>query len=308
MKKIILILLALAMCTSLFACGGTINFGSKEEDKTSEEPTLEFFDNYGLPKPRGLEPDGASEENGISYEFFVIPPVMADAAQQVFDEYLALLGEYGVEFEYVEEIKSFTMYMDGKEIGFVALITGDDPMIATALFEENDMPPVETEVPVEPEASAEPEVPAVPEPVEITIDNWSEYFEFTYEYDYDYNGFDELEDVTMYFYFSLKPEYAAMLDGDKSEVTVEIFFVTGTQYGSFSEDYLEFTPDGYFEEWFDYESARKQDVHELSYSSSRETFRVTYQVAYADFEESSMGPWYPTQEEIIRIAGKLVFK
>ena len=308
MKKTVLILLSIVMCISLFACSGTTNFGGKEEiENTDNEPTLEFFDNYGLPKPRGLEPDGASTENGMDYEFFIIPPVMAGAAQQVFDEYLALLGEYGVEFEYIDDLASFAMYLDGEAIGFVGLIVGDDPMIATALFIEDGMPPVEDEEPV---AAEEPEVevPAVPEPVEITMDNWTEYFEFTYEYDYDYNGFDELEDVTMWFYFSLKPEYAAMLDEDNSEVTIEIFFVTGTQYGTFSEDYLEFTPDGYFDEWFDYESARKQDVYELNYSSSSGTLRTSYHTAHADFEESSMGPWYPTQQEVIRIAGTLVFK
>ena len=307
MKKIILILLALAMCAALFACG------EKEAMVSFEGPAIELFENYNIPKPVGLEPDGASTENGINYEFFIIPPVMASAAQQVFEEYIALLGEHGVDLEYVEEIDSFKMYLDGKEVGFVALIVGEDPMIATALYANaaaSDIPaaPAVPEEPDEVPTMPEPEIPAVPEPVEITMDNWAEYFEFTYEYDYDYNGFDELEDVTMWFYFSLKPEYAAMLDGDKSDVTVEIFFITGTQFGTFSEDFLEFTPDGYFDEWFDYESAREQDVHELSYNSSKGIFRTSYQTAHADFEESSMGPWYPTSQEVIRIAGTLVFK
>lgn len=300
MKKIFALLLAVMMCLSLFACGGK----EAVEENTVTEPTYEYFDEYHIPMPVGLDMGNQVSEDGIHHYYFIIPPVMADAAEQVMNEYLALLQDHRVDIESAGAIGSYILFMDGEPAGFTGLVFGEDSMIAVSLY-DGGVPPVEEE-PVEmPEEEPEP---VVPEPVEITMDNWAEYFEFTYDYRYNYNGFDELEDVTMTFYFSLKPEYAAILDGDKSEATVEIFFVTGTQFGTYSEDYLEFTPDGYFEEWFDYESAREQDVYELSYNSSSGTLRTGYQVAYSDFEESSMGPWYPTQQEVIRIAGTLVFK
>ncbi len=312
MKKVFLILLTIAMCLSLFACSSVLEFGNKDEE-TVEEVTYDYFDEYRIPMPYGLDLDHINIDEGLNDYFFIIPAIMANAAEQVLMDYLALLQDFGVEC--VENVGSYILMMDGKAIGHIRLnFSGNNPMtalIVVSLYDDSAVPSagVEEMPPEEPvEMPVEEPKPAVPDPVEITMDNWSEYFEFTYTYDYDYNGFDELEDVTMWFYFSLKPEYAAMLDGDKSEVTVEIFFVTGTQYGTFSEDYLEFTPDGYFDEWFDYESAREQNVHELNYSSSSGTFRTSYQTAHADFEESSMGPWYPTQQEVIRIAGTLVFK
>jgi len=88
--------------------------------------------------------------------------------------------------------------------------------------------------------------------VEITMENWSEYFEFTTNYSvyYKESAFSdtqkELNGVAQDFYFSVKDKYFSQLDTANSTITAKISTDFGTQKGTFAEDYSSFEPNGEF--------------------------------------------------------------
>lgn len=89
--------------------------------------------------------------------------------------------------------------------------------------------------------------------IEITMDNWQEYFEFTstYSVGYKQSEFSEAtgapEWVEMNFLFAVKDEYYSRLDFNNSAVTVQISGDIGIQHGIFSNDASSFDPSGEFE-------------------------------------------------------------
>ncbi len=89
--------------------------------------------------------------------------------------------------------------------------------------------------------------------VEITMDNWSQYLEFTSKYSayYKESAFSDVpKEVTTLcqdFYFGVKDEYFSRLDTVKSTITVRISTEFGTQHGTFADDYSSFDPNGEFE-------------------------------------------------------------
>lgn len=88
--------------------------------------------------------------------------------------------------------------------------------------------------------------------VEITMENWSEYFEFTTNYSVYYkdSAFSdtskEISGVAQDFYFSVKDKYFSKLDTANSIIVAKISTDFGTQKGTFAEDYASFDPNGEF--------------------------------------------------------------
>ena len=88
--------------------------------------------------------------------------------------------------------------------------------------------------------------------VEVTMENWSEYFEFTTNYSVYYNdsAFSDtskaINSVAQDFYFSVKDKYFSRLDTVNSTIVVKISTDFGTQKGTFAEDYSSFDPNGEF--------------------------------------------------------------
>jgi hypothetical protein len=88
--------------------------------------------------------------------------------------------------------------------------------------------------------------------IEITMENWSEYFEFTTNYSVYYNksAFSdtskEISGVAQDFYFSVKDKYFSRLDTANSIIAAKISTDFGTQKGTFAEDYSSFDPNGEF--------------------------------------------------------------
>lgn len=89
--------------------------------------------------------------------------------------------------------------------------------------------------------------------VEITMDNWAQYLEFSSKY---YAVFadsafsdvpQELQSVGQDFYFGVKETYFSRLDTVKSTITVRVSTDFGTQKGTFAEDYSSFDPNGEFQ-------------------------------------------------------------
>ncbi len=83
------------------------------------------------------------------------------------------------------------------------------------------------------ETTSEPE--PVYEKIEITMDNWQEYFEFRHVEDIKYNAFNEWEDTWIYYYFVTK-DGIVPLAGECS-VTVEVtHYVSLYDSESFDEE------------------------------------------------------------------------
>ncbi len=59
--------------------------------------------------------------------------------------------------------------------------------------------------------------------VEITMENWSEYFELTYGYEWCMDDFGDTNRLNIYSCFCVREEYADKLKLDKSELTVEVY-------------------------------------------------------------------------------------
>lgn len=102
-------------------------------------------------------------------------------------------------------------------------LAGMDPETQRALFEEKT--PADAAEPAE-----EPTAPAGSGPVEITMDNWSQYFEIIERKNEEKNAFGEVETTHIYNVFALKDEYADKLDTEEENaVAVEVSYDWGTK-------------------------------------------------------------------------------
>ena len=298
MKKAVSLILALVMCLSLCACGG----GSVEpttekspEITAVEEAILGQWVNKDNPiygflftEDNGGVSTDPDREAPITWFFdaeadaYVIIPEGAGENDEV----------PSIRLEVVDDILCF-------QLGDYTYVNSETyEKLISQPTEPSETEPVETE-PLETK-------PIETEPtysnIEITMDNWSEYLEFTSRYEPSVNGFDEVDDVKFYFDICLKEEYLETLDTKNSTITVEISFARGTQYGTFSEDFKVFTPDGEYDKW---EGAEKTEIYDFSLCSYG--FGACYSLASADFENSSFAPFYPNEQEVLRVSGTLVF-
>ncbi len=98
--------------------------------------------------------------------------------------------------------------------------------------EQVETTPSTQEVPTE---TTVPESTSTPEPtyetVEITMDNWQEYFEFRTKRDFMYSAFNELTEVDLFYYLVVKD--GIVVDCYNSEIAVEIE-ITQTMYEEFT--------------------------------------------------------------------------
>lgn len=62
--------------------------------------------------------------------------------------------------------------------------------------------------------------PEETETIEITIDNWQDYFEIKEDYDYDYNDFDEITSMNKVYNFYLK-DGMTFVEDSRQEIAVE---------------------------------------------------------------------------------------
>ena len=96
------------------------------------------------------------------------------------------------------------------------------------------------------------EKPKTDKSIDITMNNWSEYFEFSAPYSVYCKNEDssdyikEVQGASIDFYFTVKEKYIARLDTKRSNISVKISADIGTQMGIFSPDYSAFEPSGEF--------------------------------------------------------------
>ncbi|MDD6262364.1 MAG: hypothetical protein PUA83_04665 [Clostridiales bacterium] len=145
-------------------------------------------------------------------------------------------------------------------------------------------------------------------PVEITMDNWDDYFEFTSTYSvvYETSEFSETagtpEWVDIQYLFAVKDEYYSRLDMQNSTITVQISCDTGTQYGVFSADATTFDPTGEFV------SVHTQTFEDSYFSNTGEHFALHFYTAYADHSCIPNGQieTYCKNFELLNIKGTLL--
>lgn len=86
------------------------------------------------------------------------------------------------------------------------------------------------------EAKAENDKKGIRE-VAITMDNWSEYFEFGYTYDYYTNAFDEITHVNAYCGIGLKEGYELVVDDENCDSSVSFEAGMETYYAYVTYDF-----------------------------------------------------------------------
>lgn len=213
MKKLLALLLAAVMCLSLVACGGgndTPSTNDNDANNTSQETENSTTDNtdyaseltqllceknvwYGMRHGEGNEEeftffeDGHFEKNGSSFTWTLneyLPDAsefLASSAFQTTPNYDAARGLYVTD--------EFLLGYDTD--GNLLLYWRDYFCYNESLYEL----------------------------VEITLDNWQDYFELREYHKFEENGFGEFEKVTTY--YSLVSKDGIIFDESKSEVTFE---------------------------------------------------------------------------------------
>lgn len=113
--------------------------------------------------------------------------------------------------------------------------------------------------------------------VEITMDNWQEYFEKRDVYRVEYNEFDEIEEI--YFYGILALKDGIEIDSDKSDIAVEFGCHFENWYVNFNKDTGEFA---YIErkDDFTYYETKTEAFRERTYEQIGKE-QTCYAVEYA---------------------------
>ncbi len=240
MKKALALLLVLVMCLSLVACGNS-------------EPTPPEI-------PEGLEFCVGDVWHDYHYYLELFPDGYAKYGEyaKVIDVYywrnLALVeGKDGIVCAQVEiysegkDGKTFTatFYSDPTgynwaEIEGQKLYTmGDEPASPETTIPETTVPETtvpETTVPetTVPETTVEPE--PVYETIEITIDNWQEYFEFRLgEGNWQEDAFGEATRYVNVFSFVIKEEYADV--ANPNTIDIALCYSYKNQYRYYEADF-----------------------------------------------------------------------
>ena len=107
-----------------------------------------------------------------------------------------------------------------------------------------EVPTTTTPATTEPEPTAPIETEPQYETVEITMDNWADYFEFVFIEDWEINGFGESEGYSCEYRLKLRDEYASKINLQNLAITVEVAFKDVLSYATFDLEKMEYTIDG----------------------------------------------------------------
>lgn len=146
--------------------------------------------------------------------------------------------------------------------------------------------------------------------VEITMDNWSEYLEFssTYATYYTDSAFSdvskEINGVSHDFYFGVKDEYFSRLDTVNSAITVRVSADFGTQYGTFADDYSSFDPNGKFEVGKKNMELENDDVFKVTDHGKFAWIMSSAAAGASELKDGKLDKWL-TNQKVINITGTL---
>lgn len=300
MKKTISLLLALVMCLSLCACGNKNTDTPTEGVSNNSEADSALLGQWVSVEDRIHSFLFTEDKQGAASNDKREAPIEWFYDVETNNYVITVLDEdtFSIRLEVIEGFDSFTY-----DAHTFIRIDEYDAFIAKNTESADTEETTKTTSAVDEGSTTEvQEETKAPVIVELTLDNWSEYLEFTSRYEPSVNGFNEVDDVKFYFDICLKEDYLETLDTKNSTITVEISFARGTQYGTFSEDFKTFIPDGEYDKW---EGAEKTEIYDFSMGSYG--FGACYTLASADFENGSFGPFYPSEQEVLRVSGTLVF-
>ncbi len=155
--------------------------------------------------------------------------VKTDNEYQEYEELLDMLedGEFEEALYYVAELGA----IDLEKFGKVPVDTEDD---AAEKPEPEKAEQVNAEgAPMNPSQQESSDEQSKYEPVEITLDNWQDYFELREYHKFEENGFGEFKKVTTY--YSIVSKDGILFDQSKSDVTFE--FVCNIESKPYTVDF-----------------------------------------------------------------------
>ncbi len=144
---------------------------------------------------------------------------------------------------------------------------------------------------------------ALYEEIEITKENWDQYFELVEEGKFSDNAFGEFESFTYYQYLSLKSEYVDRISSSLSKLAMELDFTYGNKGCKLDKANKSYTlTDSYDVSDYDYESS----IHEFSYGEYEDElyYRTTLMSAYYNEDESYLSS-FKTDMKVLRTQGSI---
>lgn len=139
--------------------------------------------------------------------------------------------------------------------------------------------------------------------IEITTENWDEYFEIVDEGKFGENAFGEVESFNYYQYLALKEEYIDKFSSSLSELAMELDFTYGQKGCQVDLENKKYTlTDSYEVDTYDHESS----IYTFHYSSYENGvyYRTTLMSSYFNKEESYLGG-FKTDMEVLRTQGTI---
>lgn len=141
------------------------------------------------------------------------------------------------------------------------------------------------------------------EVIEITAENWDEYFEITEEGSFNKDAFGDFSSFYLSQYISLKEEYVDRVSTNLSDVVMELDFTygkKGCQVDGANETYT--LTDSYEVSEYDYDSS----AYKLTYGSidEEEYYRATIMSGSWNKENGYIDN-YRTEPQVLRVQGSL---
>jgi len=150
--------------------------------------------------------------------------------------------------------------------------------------------------------------------IEITMDNFYDYFEEKEIVSVNYDDFDEVDWIEIQQYFALKEKYS--IDTDASDVAIEYSVYSEEYYVDFDYETFQYTYEEKVEDEYDYKNIlTKKDTFKNNYVNNGQQEEVIYGLNYWSHDPTSVvideetqrskttGRWFI--EEIIRVKGTI---
>lgn len=229
MKKTISLLLVLVLCLSLCACGGG-------NDTPDTIPNAESGTT-----PHNEENEATEEpESGkdILGKWFVVGSTVSLSFN---DDGTGIRAQDGQEvpltWKYDSETNCYIIDILGAILsGKAETVDGIEQLnFENSLCVRSENYTVPT---------TQPDVDVQYKTVEITMDNWMEYFEFVFIEDWQLNGFGESGGYSCEYRLKLRDEYASKINLQSLAITVEVAYKDVVSYATFDFEKMEYTIDG----------------------------------------------------------------
>lgn len=306
MKKYVWILLAAVMCLALTACGS--------ESESEHEELLKMLDNgeyesahyYIDNLKRQAEEEAESDEEKESllpnlYGEWIVSSNYGneDAFEKIsFDEDgTCTIGDSSFRWRLNNEYEnSFDVKISKDETikyNVSISLSGKEPSLSLSEVLDDDSR----------KSIAEYKNLGLYEVIEITAENWDEYFEITEKGNFNKDAFGDFSSFYLSQYISLKEEYVDRVSTNLSDVVMELDFTygkKGCQVDGANETYT--LTDSYEVSEYDYDSS----AYKLTYGSidEEEYYRATIMSGSWNKENGYIDN-YRTEPQVLRVQGSL---